>query len=188
MRFPKLPDTTVAALWLASLSRFFPGLIYLATVYFVIDAVAHRSSPSVQVVTRDLARNHVLAPEDLETGASEALIGQHLRVAVKKGDMVTAAMVAPKPDVRVLTNTIAAVVTITNANRALRHIEIGSLVQVCRGSKPFGVPVMVIGLDCDEQACLAIVNPPKMPIDEEVLADADIIPTLPDVSCLGKSR
>lgn len=148
---------------------------------------ANAANAALPVATRDLAVGHVLAPGDLRSTDTTALLDHYLQKPVKAGDPVTAKMTSAAPVPRRHINTIAAVIAIPAAVRQLKGIDVGSFVGIYRGAAAFGPPGHVMAVDCDEAVCSVLVELPKIPgriIDPDAVANASLEPVPPPSSLL----
>src|SRR5205807_8503002 len=124
-------------------------------------AVEARGSRS-PVATKHLRADDNLEAGEFQTDATAALIGNYLRYDLALGHPVTPTEVSPRQFPPKLANTIAAILTISKAEALKRGIAETSSVVIIRDGKPFGPPVTVLRMDCDQQSCTVIVGLEKM--------------------------
>jgi hypothetical protein len=163
---------------IASLATWVPGIAYVLAVAIVGFFISYRSLPPTPVATRDLGRNHLVVPGDLETSTIAPLLGQYLQKGVKRGETVTGGMVAAKPLPARIASTMAAVIAMPVATYKAQKIDVGRDVQICVKASAFGAASKVLAVDCDEQVCSVLVGLPKVAtqtVDPDALADARLV-------------
>jgi hypothetical protein len=163
---------------IASASRWAPGIAYVLAVAIVGALIFFRNVPPSPTAARDLGRNQLLAPGDLETSNIRPLLGQYLRKEVKRGATVTEDMVSAKSLPARIANTMAAMVMMSLRSLKAQNIAVGRDVQICLKTDAFGDPSKVLALDCDELVCMVLVRLPKVPtqtVDPDLLLAARLV-------------
>src|SRR4051812_6354315 len=177
----------------ACLLRWVPAVAYVLAAGLVTGLVMCHTPPGPPLATQALSRNHKIAPADLETTATAALVGRYLKQDVGKAEAVTPSMVSRKELPPGLTgaaeNVLAAVIKVPATVREERKMEVGSTVEICRDGRALGFASKVIVTDCDEQVCAVVVALPQgktQAFDPAVLAGADLVPPdLVPLHCSG---
>ncbi len=152
--------------WILGL-RVLPFLAWVLGVLIVVVALAlsgpvKQPAPSHDpVAARDMDANHIIAPADLRTPETMALVSHFFLQPVKAGKPVTPSMVSARKAPSTRFNTIAAIITVP-AGLLQKGIDVGSFVAIFRGAVPFGPPGRVMAIDCDDQDCSVIVGLPKI--------------------------
>jgi hypothetical protein len=161
-------------LWAFSISRIVVIVAYVVTIGWIVYVVVGRSVPE-PTATKALHRNEQIMKGDLETTEIAALSGQYLRQDVPQAKAVSTAMVSPTKLPLVLSNAIAAVLSITRKDMEARRIVVETKVNVCRNGAPLGGETKVIDSECSEDACSLVVSLTK-PVELNEIATAEAFP------------
>lgn len=165
-------------------------IVFWRTVFLVIQGVAtlgllalfiYRSSPTAEA-TRDLTKFQSLSETDLTSEVSRSLVGKVLQADVKKGERIKADMVKePAPMIQV-PQSVAAVITMKEADVTIRRLVVGMTVAVARPASS-NLTGTLIGRDCSSSTCRLIVAMHGLPsggvLDIQGFAGADVQPIPP---------